>query len=112
VSPVLWIVERHPLFLISANEVAVYPAFRYSVLHIVRPGKLPLAEPSSPPAGPEPAADMLIVVLKGYTSLGGTQDTHPNPQLKKGDENGARFRPAYELMADDEERLGRDGERR
>ncbi|WDK10625.1 phosphoadenosine phosphosulfate reductase [Colletotrichum graminicola] len=45
---------------------------------------------------------------QGYTSLGGTQDTHPNPQLKKQGENGAGFRPAYELMDDDEERLGRD----
>lgn len=43
---------------------------------------------------------------KGYTSLGGTEDTHPNPQLKSGDSDG--FRPAYELVADDEERLGRD----
>ena len=50
----------------------------------------------------------------GYTSLGGTDDTHPNPALKREDddtkeektENG--FRPAYELMDDDEERLGRD----
>ncbi|KAL0940292.1 FAD synthetase [Colletotrichum truncatum] len=45
---------------------------------------------------------------QGYTSLGGTQDTLPNPQLKKEGENGAVFRPAYELMDDDEERLGRD----
>ncbi|KAF6828750.1 FAD synthetase [Colletotrichum plurivorum] len=45
---------------------------------------------------------------QGYTSLGGTQDTHPNPQLKKAAENGAGFRPAYELTEDDEERLGRD----
>ncbi|KAK5994049.1 FAD synthase [Cladobotryum mycophilum] len=44
---------------------------------------------------------------QGYTSLGGTKDTHPNPHLKKTD-NGNGFRPAYELMADDEERLGRD----
>lgn len=44
---------------------------------------------------------------KGYTSLGGTEDTHPNPHLKKnGGDDG--FRPAYELVADDEERLGRD----
>lgn len=49
----------------------------------------------------------------GYTSLGGTRDTHPNPQLKKegtgeGGEHGeASFRPAYELMDDEEERLGR-----
>ncbi|KAF4914766.1 FAD synthase [Colletotrichum fructicola] len=45
---------------------------------------------------------------QGYTSLGGTQDTHPNPQLKKEGQNGAGFRPAYELTEDDEERLGRD----
>ncbi|CAJ2514060.1 Uu.00g021790.m01.CDS01 [Anthostomella pinea] len=53
----------------------------------------------------------------GYTSLGGTDDTHPNPALKKeaGAQNGniegagnQAFRPAYELMEDEEERLGRD----
>ncbi|KAH8201303.1 hypothetical protein TruAng_004547 [Truncatella angustata] len=47
---------------------------------------------------------------KGYTSLGGTDDTHPNPVLK-ADESGKSatdFRPAYELMDDHEERLGRD----
>ena len=44
----------------------------------------------------------------GYTSLGGTKDTHPNPQLKKDAGTGSGFRPAYELTADDEERLGRD----
>ncbi|KAF2772808.1 adenine nucleotide alpha hydrolases-like protein [Teratosphaeria nubilosa] len=49
----------------------------------------------------------------GYTSLGGTSDTHPNPALKEGgaglgDAGAAHFRPAYELVADDEERLGRD----
>lgn len=45
----------------------------------------------------------------GYTSLGSTDDTHPNPALK-ADESGksADFRPAYELMDDHEERLGRD----
>ncbi|KAF7560067.1 hypothetical protein G7046_g4084 [Stylonectria norvegica] len=45
---------------------------------------------------------------KGYTSLGGKRDTHPNPHLKKQGENGQEFRPAYELIGDDEERLGRD----
>ncbi|KAI9896511.1 hypothetical protein N3K66_008683 [Trichothecium roseum] len=44
----------------------------------------------------------------GYTSLGGVKDTHPNPHLKKEQGKGDGFRPAYELMADDEERLGRD----
>lgn len=43
----------------------------------------------------------------GYTSLGGTTDTHPNPALKVAGD-GERFRPAYELVQDEEERLGRD----
>lgn len=42
---------------------------------------------------------------RGYTSLGGTTDTHPNPALRVGKEE---FRPAYELEGDEEERLGRD----
>ncbi|KAI1425317.1 phosphoadenosine phosphosulfate reductase [Xylaria sp. FL1777] len=45
---------------------------------------------------------------QGYTSLGGTKDTQPNPNLKKKDEKGGGFLPAYELVGDDEERLGRD----
>lgn len=55
----------------------------------------------------------------GYTSLGGTMDTHPNPALavKEGGDEGEQgrwagevreFRPAYELLEDGEERLGRD----
>jgi FAD synthetase len=61
----------------------------------------------------------------GYTSLGGTTDTHPNPALarqpstqhvpqisdSKSVTNGVskpKFRPAYELEDDYEERLGRD----
>jgi FAD synthetase len=61
----------------------------------------------------------------GYTSLGGTTDTHPNPALARQassqqvpqvtDSNGTntqtgkpKFRPAYELVDDYEERLGRD----
>ena len=50
----------------------------------------------------------------GYTSLGGTTDTHPNPALavkregKDGDGEGEGYRPAYELVEDEEERLGRD----
>lgn len=51
---------------------------------------------------------------EGYTSLGGTNDTHPNPKLKQSQQdpkkgsNGNIYRPAYELMDDQEERLGRD----
>ncbi|PVI03513.1 adenine nucleotide alpha hydrolases-like protein [Periconia macrospinosa] len=60
---------------------------------------------------------------RGYTSLGGTDDTQPNPALVEkpsensmnGSTNGtgaanpsSHFRPAYELVDDDEERLGRD----
>lgn len=54
----------------------------------------------------------------GYTSLGGTTDTHPNPALAVRDSEDAgetgrgvgegKFRPAYELIEDEEERLGRD----
>lgn len=48
----------------------------------------------------------------GYTSLGGTTDTQPNPKLvmdKDGiGEQEVTFRPAYELTEDSEERLGRD----
>ena len=60
---------------------------------------------------------------QGYTSLGGTTDTHPNPALKArataetgGKEGGEKrvqvFRPAYELVEDEEERLGRDWEKK
>ncbi|PWW80860.1 adenine nucleotide alpha hydrolases-like protein [Tuber magnatum] len=53
----------------------------------------------------------------GYTSLGGTKDTHPNPALLEdgmevqegeGGERKPKFRPAYELVEDGQERLGRD----
>lgn len=51
----------------------------------------------------------------GYTSLGGTTDTHPNPALRRPSiaESGKEifeFRPAYELVEDDAERLGRETE--
>lgn len=59
----------------------------------------------------------------GYTSLGGTTDTHPNPALAvPGDGDGGtevphgerwagegKYRPAYELVEDEAERLGRYG---
>ncbi|KAI4134254.1 MAG: hypothetical protein L6R39_007860 [Caloplaca ligustica] len=49
-------------------------------------------------------------VWAGYTSLGGTNDTHPNPALRVLGERGEvlGYRPAYELEEDREERLGRD----
>ncbi|EKG13467.1 Phosphoadenosine phosphosulfate reductase [Macrophomina phaseolina MS6] len=52
---------------------------------------------------------------QGYTSLGGTTDTHPNPALRIPSPeldavhaDDRKFRPAYELVEDYEERLGRD----
>ncbi|GLA24218.1 hypothetical protein CBS147343_3968 [Aspergillus niger] len=52
---------------------------------------------------------------RGYTSLGGTADTHPNPKLRvevdgaAGEEVPAgQYKPAYELTEDLEERLGRN----
>ncbi|MCJ1462847.1 3'-phosphoadenosine 5'-phosphosulfate sulfotransferase [Pseudocyphellaria aurata] len=45
---------------------------------------------------------------QGYTSLGGTMDTHPNPALEVvGPAGELKFRPAYELEDDDLERAGR-----
>ena len=63
---------------------------------------------------------------QGYTSLGGTNDTHPNPKLRvsklkkispvdvtnavegtQSPEQSPVYRPAYELIDDEEERLGR-----
>jgi FAD synthetase len=47
----------------------------------------------------------------GYTSLGGTSDTLPNPRLKLQDEKEGGeggYLPAYELVQDLEERLGRN----
>lgn len=61
-----------------------------------------------------------VLYDRGYTSLGGTTDTLPNPVLATektptvNGTNGAsssstpQFRPAYELVDDDEERLGRE----
>lgn len=46
----------------------------------------------------------------GYTSLGGTNDTLPNPALRVQGSTDAdpKYRPAYELVLDNEERLGRE----
>ncbi|KAJ5643476.1 FAD synthetase [Penicillium longicatenatum] len=47
----------------------------------------------------------------GYTSLGGTSDTLPNPRLKVQDEKEGGeggYLPAYKLAQDLEERLGRN----
>lgn len=43
---------------------------------------------------------------QGYTSLGGTDTTVPNPKLLRRGSH-VEFKPAYELVRDDEERLGR-----
>jgi len=48
---------------------------------------------------------------QGFTSLGSMKDTHPNPALlvQQNGINGTKvFRPAYELLDDYQERLGRD----
>ncbi|KAJ5194579.1 FAD synthetase [Penicillium cinerascens] len=47
---------------------------------------------------------------QGYTSLGGTSDTKPNPKLRRPQEDGGdgEYLPAYELTQDVEERLGRN----
>lgn len=46
---------------------------------------------------------------QGYTSLGGRRDTHPNPRLRLDPQaKDLRYRPAYELTEDLEERLGRE----
>ncbi|OAQ99167.1 hypothetical protein LLEC1_01244, partial [Akanthomyces lecanii] len=42
----------------------------------------------------------------GYTSLGGTSNTKPNPKLAM-DAECTKFRPAYDLTRDEDERLGR-----
>ncbi|KAJ5674405.1 uncharacterized protein N7477_004339 [Penicillium maclennaniae] len=44
---------------------------------------------------------------QGYTSLGGTSDTKPNPKLRKQGGHDTEYLPAYELTEDIEERLGR-----
>jgi FAD synthetase len=46
---------------------------------------------------------------EGYTSLGGTSDTHPNPKLRQRVDGQANdYLPAYQLTEDLEERLGRN----
>ena len=45
---------------------------------------------------------------EGYTSLGGTSDTHPNPRLRLGAQLDGQYLPAYQLTEDLEERLGRN----
>lgn len=51
--------------------------------------------------------DYCTLYDEGYTSLGGMGDTLPNPRLKKEDGSGG-YRPAHELVEDEEERLGRE----
>ena len=50
-----------------------------------------------------------VLYDRGYTSLGSIENTHPNPQLKRVDENGiVSYRPAYQLSDQDSERAGRN----
>ena len=49
--------------------------------------------------------DWCALYDEGYTSLGGTNDTVPNPRLRT-EEGG--YKPAWDLEDDGEERLGRD----
>ncbi|KAI9888973.1 MAG: 3'-phosphoadenosine 5'-phosphosulfate sulfotransferase [Vezdaea aestivalis] len=57
----------------------------------------------------EMKVDYCPLYNQGFTSLGGTTDTVPNPVLKVVDSDGrVRYRPAYELENDADERLGRD----
>lgn len=47
-----------------------------------------------------------VLYDRGFTSLGGTSDTLPNPALAI-DVSANLYRPAYELVRDEEERKGR-----
>lgn len=50
-----------------------------------------------------------VLYDRGYTSLGSIENTHPNPQLKRVDQNGiVSYCPAYELSDHDSERAGRN----
>ena len=44
---------------------------------------------------------------QGYTSLGGINNTSPNPNLATDDKSGMKFKPAYELEDGSLERAGR-----
>ncbi|KAL2044311.1 hypothetical protein N7G274_003016 [Stereocaulon virgatum] len=48
-----------------------------------------------------------VLYERGYTSLGGTNDTHPNPRLKVEGVGGA-YRPAWMLEQEGDERAGRE----
>jgi FAD synthetase len=48
-----------------------------------------------------------VLYERGYTSLGGTNDTHPNPRLKVEGVEGV-YRPAWMLEQEGEERAGRE----
>ena len=50
---------------------------------------------------------------RGYTSLGGTRDTRPNPLLRIAEGNGGNgemYKPAWRLEEEDQERAGREVE--
>jgi FAD synthetase len=62
-----------------------------------------------------PGLEYCSMYDEGYTSLGGVGDTVRNPKLRvvedgqgEGETGVVRYRPAYELVVDGEERLGRE----
>lgn len=44
----------------------------------------------------------------GYTSLGNTNDTFPNPYLRRHDTNENKYLPAHKLLDGSKERSGRE----
>jgi FAD synthetase len=61
-------------------------------------------------AGPDGRLEYCSMYDEGYTSLGGVGDTVRNPKLRYVDDKDGlvQYRPAYELVTDGEERLGRE----
>jgi FAD synthetase len=60
-------------------------------------------------AGLAKGLDYCEMYDEGYTSLGGRGDTVRNPKLKVVDEEGrVRYRPAWMMVEDGEERAGRE----
>lgn len=63
-----------------------------------------------PGVPPERQLTYCAMYDEGYTSLGGRGDTVRNPRLRVVDEGDGqvRYRPAWMMVEDDEERAGRE----